>query len=487
MIIGLEIVFEGRLDVDLLVLATELLFDAEPLLACRFAIYAGGFRWDPVPRADRRVLVVTHVREEYERIRRAGLDASSNVQVALCVWRREDGDLLLVQMTHEVGDGVSIRSLTARLASIYSNLCVDSAYRPRPNLVARRDIGQILSQVPQRAYLRMLWDFVTFLAPRWFPRRTHTLSLPHESIGSWVHVIKHLAAPSLSILSAYAKPRAATINDIFLAAAYRALASQGGWNGRSGLRIFITVDLRRWYLPCADEVSICNLSSLEFPFLIRRLGTDFDQTLVNVSSLTQRRKRTWPGLGHALVSCVLMKWAAHGSRRDNAATGKGCTKASSITLSNEGALDGASLCFGTQLPASTCILPPFFALPSVHMCLSTYAGSVTLAAVTPQNGVTVVDGYLDALLEQLRIAIPGLDAHPAAGCRTSDQAPTDRTSAAFSASARRGHSQTGWREVGLSNSGFQDSLASYNLALHHGPESLLARIDSPPNIIDNVL
>jgi hypothetical protein len=132
-------------------------------------------------------------------------------------------------------------------------------------------------------------------------------------------------------------------------------------------------------------------------------------------------------------------------------------------------------------------LPPFLALPGVHICLSSYAGSVTLAAVTPQNGVAVVEGYLDALLEQLRIAIPGLDAYPAAGCSTSERAPTDRTSAAFSASARRGQSQTGWREVGLSNSGFQDSLVSYNLALHHGPKSLLARFDRPPNIIDNLL
>jgi hypothetical protein len=132
-----------------------------------------------------------------------------------------------------------------------------------------------------------------------------------------------------------------------------------------------------------------------------------------------------------------MKWAAHRSlRRDSAATGKRSIKASSITLSNEGALDGASLCFGTQLPVSACILPPFFELPSVHMCVSSYAGSVTLAAVTPQNGVAVVNGYLDALLEQLRIAIPGLAPH---------------------------------------------RFATYNLPLHYGPESLLVHIDRRAN------
>lgn len=33
----------------------------------------------------------------------------------------------------------------------------------------------------------------------------------------------------------------ATLNDVFLAAAYRALASSGHWDGTSGLRICVTV------------------------------------------------------------------------------------------------------------------------------------------------------------------------------------------------------------------------------------------------------
>jgi len=196
------------------------------------------------------------------------------------------------------------------------------------------------------------------------------------------------------------------LNDVFLAAAYRALASQGGWDGTSGLRISITVDLRRWCPSCSFAPSICNLSSFEYPFLVRNLGRNFDETLANVAAVTRRRKRSWPGLVPALVGHFLMK--RHGyedlvraglkeRKRRRSRAGR------PLTLSNEGSLDKVRLRFGTKTPVSAHILPPFLALPDVHICLSSYAGRLTLAAVTPRNGQEIVERFLDTLLEQFPI------------------------------------------------------------------------------------
>jgi NRPS condensation-like uncharacterized protein len=149
MVIAMELRFDGRLDEHLLTHASKLLLDAEPILACRLVTDAPTPRWQPVPHVDRSGLVVTNFREEYQDICRSALNATSNVQVALCLWRREDGNQLLVQMTHEVGDGVGIQRVAARLASIYSGICADTTYRPVPNLRGRRDFGQILSHVPK--------------------------------------------------------------------------------------------------------------------------------------------------------------------------------------------------------------------------------------------------------------------------------------------------------------------------------------------------
>ena len=428
MVIELELEFKGRLDEHLLARAADLLLDAEPVLGCRLVINAPKPHWEAVPAAERRELCVTYVPEGYESFRRTGLDATANVQVALCLWRRDAGDRLVVKMTHEVGDGVGLQSLAARLAAIYSELCVDPGYRPRTSLGARRDFGQILSEVPKGAYPALIRDFARVLVSHWFPRRTHGLALPRESAGPWVPVIKRVPSTQLSFLSRYGKARGATLNDVLLAAAYRALASRGVWDGTSGLRIAITVDLRRWCLRHPDASAICNLSSFEFPFLVRNLGRDFDETLANVTALTRRCKRHWPGLAPALAGHFLMKTWRHENLARAGVKDRPRKRARSghtLTLSNEGALDKACLRFGAQTPVSAHILPPFLTLPNVHICVSGYDGALTLAAVTPQNGHVVVGSFLDALLEQL----PGGEASTG-GLQPANPGPAESGSAA---------------------------------------------------------
>jgi len=333
------------------------------------------------------------------------MDATANVQVALCLWRRDAGDRLVIKMTHAVGDGVGLQLLAARLASIYSDLCVDLGHRPRSSLGARRDFGQIFSKVPTHAYPALIWRFAKALASCWVPRRIHGLALPRESVGPWMPVVRRLPSTHVAFLSRYGKARGATLNDVLLAAAYRALALRGRWDGNSELRISMTVDLRRWCLGNAHASAICNLSSLEFPYLGRNLGCDFDETLANVTAMTLRCKRRRPGLAPALAGNFLMKTWRRQILRHAAEDRlpKRVRATGTVTLSNEGALDKARLRFGAQSPASAHILPPFLALPNVHICASSYDGALTLAAVTPQNGHGVVGGFLDALLQQLPV------------------------------------------------------------------------------------
>jgi NRPS condensation-like uncharacterized protein len=216
-----------------------------------------------------------------------------------------------------------------------------------------------------------------------------------------VPVIRRLPAPRAAFLSRYGKARGATLNDVFLAAAYRALASVARWDGSSGLRIAITVDLRRWCLPASHEPSIGNLSSFDCPFLIRALGRNFDETLANVTALMRRRKRSKPGLALALVGSLLVK--ATGSAKGTHRTGRRPRPKSgnAMSLSNEGPLDGSALQFAGLTPVTAHVLPPFIELPGLHVCLSGYGGALTLAAVTPENGVPLVGRFLDTLLEEL--------------------------------------------------------------------------------------
>jgi NRPS condensation-like uncharacterized protein len=402
MVIEMECSFDGHLEEDVLARAGEFLLEAEPILGCRLVVDPEAPYWQRVPTSQRTVLTVAREFDEYERARRSGLDATRGVQVALCLWPRDRGDRLLVKMTHVVGDGVALQLVAARLSSLYSALSRDPDYRPSASRVRTRHISQIFSAVPKLAYARIIWDFAWFIAPRLRPRRTHAIPLPQESVGPWVPVIRRVPAARSSFLSRYGKERGATLNDMFLAAAYRALAFAYRWDGTSALRITITVDLRRWCLPPTHAATICNLSSFDFPFLIRDLGRSFDETLANVSALMRRRKKSRPGLAPALVGHLYAT-----SRVAKSAWNRGRKSGTALSLSNEGPLDASSLRFADETPVAAHILPPFIELPAVHICLSGYAGTLTLAAVTPSNGQELVGRFLDAMLEELPREEPG--------------------------------------------------------------------------------
>jgi len=403
-VIALECAFGGRLDVATLTRAAELLVDTEPILGFMLVEDAPAPHWRRVPASERRLVTLVRTRTEYERLRRSGMDAGAGVQLALCLWRGEAADRLLVKMTHAAGDGASLQLLARRLASLYSELTLDPSYRPSRGRLRTRDPSELLEPVPRLARLQALLAFALFMAPRLFPRATHRLPLPGVCAGAWAPVVRRLSDPSLSSLSRYAKARGATVNDVVLAAAYRALAA-AGWDGVSALRIPTTVDLRRWCLPPEHAAAVANISSWEFPYLMRDLGRTLDETTARVTALMRRRKRSRPGLAIGLIMLRAANKAADpaGARAFKSVSVRPRPAQPLLTLSNEGLLDKSALRFGDEAPLSAHVLPPFMRLPRLHVCVSGYDGALTVAAVTPENGRADVTRFLDTLLDELRV------------------------------------------------------------------------------------
>jgi NRPS condensation-like uncharacterized protein len=403
MLIQLECSFDGHLESQLLERAGELLLDVEPMLSFTLVPDSPTPHWRRVTPSGRDLVTIARDEAEYEAERRTGLDATRGPQVALCLWPRDEGDRLLIRMTHVVGDGAALQLVAGRLGALYSALALDPSHRPGRGRVPTRDPARTLDSIPKLVRLRAMLDFAWFMAPRMLPRKSHRLRLPDESVGPWVPVIRRLPAPWLSSLSRYGKERGATVNDVFLAAAYRALAVSG-WDETSALRITITVDLRRWCLPAAYATTVAHLSGWEYPYLMRDLGQSFDDTLARVSGVMRRRKESKPGLALTLVAHRLVNRRPATAARLEAGREPDSHQDPGLrhlSLSNEGLLDKSRLRFGEQTPVSAYVLPPFMTLPRLHLCLSGYDGALTLAAVTPQNGEAAVGAFLDTLLREL--------------------------------------------------------------------------------------
>ncbi|MQA29077.1 MAG: hypothetical protein GEU82_04455 [Luteitalea sp.] len=165
----------------------------------------------------------------------------------------------------------------------------------------------------------------------------------------------------------------------------------------------MTVNLRRWCSSRERPAPICNLSSFDCPFLVRNLGHDFEETLSNVRAVTAQRKKSRPGFALALLGDLISKLQMPKALVGGGAR-KRCRKPDperGLTFSNEGALDTSGVRFGPHIPVSAYVIPPFLALPWLHFSLSGYNGTLTLVAVTSENGRAIVEGFFDALLDEL--------------------------------------------------------------------------------------
>jgi NRPS condensation-like uncharacterized protein len=306
---------------------------------------------------------------------------------------------MLLKATHQVCDAGGLMEIAADLSGIYSGLTNDPSYRPRPNLQGSRGVGQILRHVPRSAFPAIFLNFLQSIRSN---PKTHTLPLAHGPRAPISFLIRHLSASRAARIIEYGRQHQATINDLLLAAFYRAQAAVGKWDGKAALRAKIMIDLRRWYLPMERAEGICNLSSYEFINIGRDLGDDFDSTLARVCAATRRRKASWLGLADVWLVPLfnrlpyrwLVKMAGKTIRQ------KSARKKLPNGITNVGPIQPQAVSFGGP-PLKAWFLPPVVYPPFFGIHLSGYSGSLTISSGFPQPILPLVEQFFDRLMAEL--------------------------------------------------------------------------------------
>jgi len=106
------------------------------------------------------------------------------------------------------------------------------------------------------------------------------------------------------VLKEYGKEHSVTMNDIVLAAYYRALYGIVEIKQDESLTVPCMVDLRR-YLPNKEADAICNLSSMIMCSIGPEIGANFEETLMKVTQEMSAQKKGYPGL-HGLSTLNLI-------------------------------------------------------------------------------------------------------------------------------------------------------------------------------------
>jgi NRPS condensation-like uncharacterized protein len=397
-----ELIFDQRLDRDILRKALDLALDAEPVLGCRFSVADGRAVWKRVPAGERSNFEQFSREEDYNRYKRETLDAGVGPALRGAVFFGQAGDRLLLKVAHEAADAGGAKDVAYLVASLYRKLKNDPSYLPAPNLSGSRDLDQVMKHVPTTALPRIWFNALRELFSLLMPRESYSPFSAPVSDLSREYVMRVIPPERTAAVREFCNERNAKINDVLLAAFLLAL-SRTGWNGKSSLRCAMSVDLRKWYLPVGTAEAIANLSGLEFLNIGVDPGENLSDTLGKVVAFTAARKRSWIGLSaHASFGKLLARIKYDTLHALFMRLQRADIKARAVfpIVTNLGPLDHARLDFESS-PLDARIMVPAAYPPFFGIGISGYRDSLTVSAAAFPETRRQVNEILDSMLDEL--------------------------------------------------------------------------------------
>ncbi len=305
-----EMKFSNRLDPDRLCKALLLALDAEPILGCRLNTQPRRLCWERLPENRRDNFQVFDNKLQYEKYKLSNIDPKIGPVVKAGFLSTPESDTVLLKIAHEAADAGGAKDIAYLIALIYTKLKDDPDYKPAPNMKGARDAWQVLEKIPLPAFPRIFANWLAEVKRMIKNPISHNPPMPPTVRDERRYVIRHVLPERVNRIVRFGKQRDAKINDMIMAAYFRALM-QTDWDGQSQLRSFMTVDLRRWYIPGGQAGAVCNLSGAE----VCELGTDpgkkFEDTLEKIVAFTRARKKNWIGLNMFAGPSLLMFWRSH--------------------------------------------------------------------------------------------------------------------------------------------------------------------------------
>ena len=388
--------FSGRLDETLMARAVRIAMDCEPVLGCRFVEQPNRTYWER--RSDLDELELCRVVEGNP----AGMMAFLTEPTDPCrepllkarIFRNPEGDTLCLKVDHAAADGTGSKEAAYLVADTYTHLLADPDYRPGLGKFNRRSQSAFFRQ----AGLKNLIKY-----------RPRSLSLPHQNRftlpynenrnDGQSYAVRILTPGEVRSLKAYGKTHGATLNDLILAAFFRALSKACNATPGKAYSIQVPIDLRH-SLPEGKEQRICNLSGGLFPAVTLQAGETFEETLASVKSTMAHWKSNQPGLTGAMIMelAFALGYAKGKAQVQRIASAHG-KDVSPLLLSNLGVLDANRLDFGLLKIESAYELGPIMLNNGLMLTASTYADHLTLGMGYCRGNLAaeIVEGLVEAV------------------------------------------------------------------------------------------
>lgn len=396
--------FDGWLDAERLQRAFRLSLDAEPVVGCRFVRYRGRCVWER--RADLEGLPLCPVTgcpdpPTFERALHqflvAPLDITAGPAAAACLLRGET-DTLVVKLHHFAADGLGMLRFLMVLAATYRELAADPGYRPRPNLASRGQ-GQVLRRAGPAGLLRAIGAFrLPARAASWGPVATDS------SRAGRAFALRRLPPERTRALRAWCHAHHVSVNDVLLAALYRALVATLGATAGRPLTVGVPIDLRR-YLPPGALPPVCNLSNSADLAISFDPRAPFAETLRQVHAAMRALKSIGRGLTLAVLAelLALPSLALARTALERLVRGLAPTGSAAPFFSNVGIIDERLVDFGERTVVDAYGIGTVSFPPGLLITASTFREVLTLAIgfCSTATDRRLIGGLLDRLIGEL--------------------------------------------------------------------------------------
>jgi NRPS condensation-like uncharacterized protein len=395
--------FDGRIDEKRIVRAIRLSMDQEPVLGCRFVDGFLSPHWERCDNLDSmkffHFLETENPELEIEKfiVRKFDHKNGPGIEVLLA---RGKNDILCIKIDHTISDAGGFKEYLYSLAEIYRILESNPSYIPEPNLKGSRSHKQVMKHLKFSEKMRLLkiaiknrknWDY-----PKKYWKFRYEGSEPAV-------ILRRIGSEEFKRIRNTGEKLQATINDVVVAAVFRAFHEFIMPQKDIPLRMINTADLRR-YLESGRGEAICNLSGFIYMNIGTDLGETFEDTIRVVRDYMNVQKQNFIGLGDYLIMPILIRILPYGMMKpllrrfflNEAKKGK-----IHFGMTNLGVIDKNLLDFGDCGIVDVFLIPPLHGQPLFVFGLSGFRDSLTFSICCKTGKEPVIPAFLDRLVEIL--------------------------------------------------------------------------------------
>lgn len=415
------LIFENALSPDLLKQAVQITINYEPILGCRFveedypyfeqisADESAMMNWSEV-------ILSTSEEERNEQLQafltepgmRMGKAEEPLVRCRLFRIGDEGAqqDILVVKLSHLCSDAAGAKEYIQLLSSVYTDLEESGNFEEVANKYVKSE-SAFRDQGPMFAHAGIQdVQSIMEMAMKSGGTGPITWSFPGELNANErpVYSMRRLPADLTESVAGFAKAHQSTINDVLLAAYYRALRNRAVYlvPENEPMTVAMTVDMRR-YLPEGTTGTICNLSSMEYLQIKMEDGEDFTSMLHKVRDITSHMKRNMPGIS----SAVGIEAIAGADSKVGRAWLTSVQEAVAVPMiTNLGIMADKSIYFGTHQAVDGYMTNPVMRAPYLTICANSYLGVLTLVTgyYLPAVNQADVESLLDSMVADISAA-----------------------------------------------------------------------------------